>query len=308
MEGDSAKTAGDEPPGSTVLTTPRSVERFSHVVAPAVKKEKGLKALLRWWTVRQKNKKRFRTILETPPVSIREAQVQFCSSNRFRRARAIIASVDEQPEAILLAIKKWRLTDPQLLIDVTGSDGFDGPMPFARGLAEKLKRGIAVVARSTPTWIFTGGLDGGVVQFAGEAIAGDLGIGACIGVASYRRVRDVGRFGAYTAYGLRDPEPPATADGTGRAALEKNHTHFLLVDDDAEDATSRRASQVATLANCIKDDLCTSHQVPIVTIVLGGAIHNLDDVYVPDRRSPTHCRAPLSHTLSRLQRSASRTR
>ena len=108
-------------------------------------------------------------------------------------------------------------------MSVVGETGSFGTLTLDRGLELSLTRGLASVARSTLTWVITGGCDGGVMRWAGEATSGNLGKGACIGIAPWQKIKQVEVVQAngqdrYTAQGIGD------ATESTNAALEKHHT------------------------------------------------------------------------------------
>ena len=172
--------------------------------------------------------------------------------------------------------ERWGLSDPQLIVSVMGDTGAFGNLALDRGLELTLKRGLASVARSTNTWVFTGGCDGGVMRWAGEATSGNLGKGACIGVASWQKVRDVEYLEVHDAAGQQLGAAKYTAQGMheSSAALERHHTHFVLVDDPGRSSWGGEID----LARRLRDKLCLTLQVPLVTLVIAGGVGNLNDV------------------------------
>ena len=120
-----------------------------------------------------------------PPPSHRKGYVRFKLARY--QSTALVLKVPSSAGTQQLQLQDtWKLDPPQLL---GGSParvrrlGPADPRPRPRGHVEKASQ----VARSTNTWVMTGGMDGGVVQFAGKA----TGLGAarhCI--ASWLRVRD----------------------------------------------------------------------------------------------------------------------
>ena len=212
---------------------------------------------------------------ERGTVGVR-GSVRFAIGIYERRAQYLRVPPYAESERLNLP-KQFGLSVPQLLVWVTGDTGSQRSLSLDRGLELTLKRGLASVARSTHTWVMTGGCDGGVMRWAGEAVSGNLGKGACIGIAPWRRIKDMdalqnsevqnSEVPSYTAQG-------STAVNDGLAALERHHTHFLLVDDEADDGWGTEID----LARRLRDTLCLTLQVPLVTLVIAGGIGNLADV------------------------------
>ena len=183
------------------------------------------------------------------------------------------ASTDADRLDLIGVESQLKLDTPQLLVSVVGETGSFGTLTLDRGLELSLTRGLASVARSTLTWVITGGCDGGVMRWAGEATSGNLGKGACIGIAPWQKIKQVEVVQAngqdrYTAQGIGD------ATESTNAALEKHHTHFLLVDDDSNPQWGSELD----LARRLREYLCLTLQVPLVTLVIAGTIGNLRDV------------------------------
>ena len=152
----------------------------------------------------------------------------------------------------------WKLGKPKVLLSITGAAQDFKMEPRLELL---IKQGLAEAARSTQAWIVTGGTDTGVMKLAGDAVAHIDGV-RCIGVVSWgmtlQRERfhperdqahrnylgeqttdrggDAGSVGASRAMGdSRHAEnlvyyTPREESSIKGAALNPNHTHFLLVD------------------------------------------------------------------------------
>ena len=129
----------------------------------------------------------------------------------------------------------------------------------------------------------TTGTDDGASAFIGEAIGG-FGDTPCIGVVGFPTVtacETVQDCGVYHARGVKDHT----------VALERHHTHFLLVDTapasdeksyepDGSGSSAREVPWGTELAifGAIRDRMSRERHVPLVSLVIGGTVGVLRDV------------------------------
>uniref|UniRef100_G3NSB2 Transient receptor potential cation channel, subfamily M, member 2 n=1 Tax=Gasterosteus aculeatus aculeatus TaxID=481459 RepID=G3NSB2_GASAC len=140
-------------------------------------------------------------------------------------------STDTSPEILYkLLTEQWKLSPPNLLISVTG-----GAKNFY--LKPRLKsmfhRGLIKVAQTTGAWIITGGTQAGVMKRVGRAVRDHAlsssmqGQIVAIGIATWGIIHNrdalIHHLHANYEMDIRGQE--------GLSSLNKNHTHFLMVDD-----------------------------------------------------------------------------
>ena len=152
----------------------------------------------------------------------------------------------------------WKLEPPSVLLSVTGSAQ---DMALDSKLVQRVTSGLSSAARSTNAWVFTGGMDAGVMAMTGKALRGlaqrahDVGSvqTPCIGIAPWRKVTHREKLysppepGNGPAHDMEVFYVKRKTNSRASAALDALHTHFLLVCDGAaahecrEDATGRAA-------------------------------------------------------------------
>lgn len=167
----------------------------------------------------------------------------FCIYNyESTKAAASPGSARHRPERIIDSLQEaWELNDPEAILWVTGQ--VKGRVRLDPSTENALKRGLARLVRSTDAWIMTAGMDSGVMEFIGEAIGG-FGETPCIGVCSLQKVtnhkklklshvQSVNNSILVNGCTYKDVGSKRTADGDrvlDTVALQRHHTHFLLVD------------------------------------------------------------------------------
>ena len=125
--------------------------------------------------------------------------------------------------------ERWRLPLPETLISVIGgAQSFNVPPSLLLAFAE----GLADASSAARAWVITGGSNSGCMKVVGEAFASAPDV-VLIGVAPWGCVhhRDmmVGSRGGVVPY----PSIPMANSADG-AQLQKDHSHFLLVDNGKE--------------------------------------------------------------------------
>eukprot|EP00058_Branchiostoma_floridae_P006677 XP_002592165.1 hypothetical protein BRAFLDRAFT_88112 [Branchiostoma floridae] len=195
-----------------------------------------------------------------------------------------------EPEDVLkLMREQWKLELPNLLISVTG-----GAKNFyiKPRLQEVFRKGLIKAAQSTGAWIITGGTHAGVMKHVGEAVRTNAVAGrsdnkvVAIGVATWGIVHHkdelINPQGSFPArYHLEDPPP-------GRAALDPNHSHFILVDDGTNEQFGKEIKLRAELEKRISEHKTrasthapgsSSVSIPVVLLALQGGPGTLETVY-----------------------------
>lgn len=137
-----------------------------------------------------------------------------------------------------LLVEKWDLEPPRILLAVTGG-AMDFDLPPR--LDELIINGLAKAAASQSMWITTGGTNSGVMKYVGSAIAKSGFNMPVIGICSWSVINNKAALevlpdgnpvaGGLTYYGDPDKPPPKPKNFGPGCSLDKNHTHFILVDD-----------------------------------------------------------------------------
>jgi hypothetical protein len=151
-----------------------------------------------------------------------------------------VASTDctKHPEWIRnMLVTEWDLDPPRILLSVTGGAmSFDLPPK----LDEMIKIGLQKAAKTESLWITSGGTNSGVMQYVGEAVNGGTDTKSdcpVIAIATWSIIHNKERLethpdgqpmqGGLAYYGR-------TTEQTPSLALDQNHTHYILVDDEDE--------------------------------------------------------------------------
>ena len=185
----------------------------------------------------------------------------------------------------------WKVKRPSVLISVTG-----GATSLKDNVKPKeelvIKRGLGQAVRQTKAWVVTGGTDAGVMADVGKIIMRDLTDldVVCIGVVQKKLV--------LRHEELHEQPPKATYPYPSKETcpslkeqfrLEQNHSHFLLVDGDAQaevhvrsqlqNMLCRNREASTTLrrppSDPVRQDVITC---PMVLVVIGGGLGTLRTV------------------------------
>lgn len=210
----------------------------------------------------------------------------FTEATRSKQSARFAVVKDDTPVETLthLLQTEWKLKPPSVLLSVTGS-AQDMKFDHGSSLEQVLKHGIAAAASSTEAWVFTGGMDVGVMALTGVALrslggssrGGDTDEQTpCIGIAPWRKVTH--REKVYVDEGLPSSlvsmesnkleevvYVKRRANSRESAALDHNHTHFLLVDNGKE----QWGGEVALRAR-FEQHLADTFKVPHVLLVIKG--------------------------------------
>lgn len=148
-----------------------------------------------------------------------EGSIEVVFENR-NRARMVFPSMDEEAKEIL---KTLELNQPEALILIAGTRG-EIEDDLNQRLQQLFSRGIARAAARKDALILDCGIGGGVMELMGQGVADRKRAATLLGVAPKSQVTYPG-----------DPDP---ARSNEIVPLDKNHSHFVLVDSAAwEDAT-----------------------------------------------------------------------
>ncbi|XP_005091977.2 transient receptor potential cation channel subfamily M member-like 2 [Aplysia californica] len=191
-----------------------------------------------------------------------------------------------------LLIDYWKMPKPRLLISVTG-----GAQRFELKprLSSLLKQGLIGAAVNTGAWIITGGTATGVMEFVGEAVRDHITVSGrgreecvALGVATWGCVAnklvldgedDEGLWPV--TYAIEDVMNPPR----GSSALDRNHTHFLLVDNGTDGqygAEIKFRSELESYISKVGTTGVSESQVisvPVVLIVVEGGVGTMETVF-----------------------------
>ena len=155
-------------------------------------------------------------------------------------ARFITIAPGVDPERLMRFVRnEWQLLRPQLLLTVTGGSTNFSLMPQ---LQRALDRGMAAVAQAAQPWVFTVGTATGCMRLVAMALEKcDLQV-PLIGIPPLSKVS-----GREELLGLRGGvavlnEEVVSSNADLNKRLSARHSHFLLVDDGAEE--SRRSATI----------------------------------------------------------------
>ncbi|KAK6312904.1 hypothetical protein J4Q44_G00162510 [Coregonus suidteri] len=167
-----------------------------------------------------------------PPLSPTDAfgTIEFQGGGHSNKAMYVRVSYDTKPDLLLhLMTKEWQLDLPKLLISVHG-----GLQNFE--LQPKLKqvfgKGLIKAAMTTGAWIFTGGVNTGVIRHVGDALkdhaSKSRGKICTIGIAPWGIVENqedlVGKDVVRPYQTMSNPLSKLTV-------LNSLHSHFILADN-----------------------------------------------------------------------------
>ena len=193
-------------------------------------------------------------------------------------------SSDAEAKKIVNAMfETWKMPQPQALISVTGAAS---DKELSAHMSEKdllvFRRGLQSAARLTRAWIITGGFNSGVMAAVGstftdlkverkDALSKDRWV--CLGIGVWNKVDrrellEAHARGKILAYGKGEVAP-------GRAALDPNHTHFLLVDG----GSSEEWGVEVELRAAVEGALCSIKdgglETPRVLLLVNGGMVSL---------------------------------
>ena len=181
------------------------------------------------------------------------------------------ASITEPTKLLSFLTDRWRLPLPETLISVIGgAQNFD----VSPSLLLAFTEGLADASSAARAWVITGGSNSGCMKVVGDSFAGAAGV-VLIGVAPWGCVhhRDimVGSRGGVVPY----PSQP-NANSADGAQLQKDHSHFLLIDNGKEGRVGWGGENRLRVE--LEAAICggSSGSVSSVTIVMGGGPGTMD--------------------------------
>ncbi|KAA8588234.1 hypothetical protein FQN60_001428 [Etheostoma spectabile] len=226
---------------------------------------------------------RHRHVREVPTDAFGDISFGGLGQNTSKYVRV---STDTSPELLYqLLTEQWNLSPPNLLISVTG-----GARNFhlKAHLKNMFHRGLIKVAQTTGAWIISGGMHIGVMKHVGQAVRDHAlssamqGQIVAIGVATWGIVHNrealVHSEGCFPAHYFMDNESQGQL-----SCLDKNHTHFLLVDDGTQGNYGVEIELRSRLEKCISGKHLGNKEshvnIPLVCVVLDGGPGTLNTIY-----------------------------
>eukprot|EP00049_Salpingoeca_infusionum_P025689 m.21225 g.21225 ORF g.21225 m.21225 type:complete len:1390 (-) comp8262_c0_seq1:191-4360(-) len=130
----------------------------------------------------------------------------------------------------------WDLALPRFILSVTGgATSFELPPRLDR----MIRQGLRKAAQGSNAWIITGGTNTGVMKYVGDTLASDSTsvTGPCIGFLPWSIVNGKAKLEFHPVTGEKlcgdvaiYPDPDSFEKQPYKS-LDRNHTHFILVDD-----------------------------------------------------------------------------
>ncbi|XP_038076679.1 transient receptor potential cation channel subfamily M member-like 2 isoform X1 [Patiria miniata] len=214
---------------------------------------------------------------------------------KYTKSKYMAIQPDEDPDVVVAALaKKWNLEFPKLLISILG--GGEEVVHVNQAMKKAFCKGLVEAVLSTDVWLFTGGLNCGMMKTVGQALT-NYAIGramvkhrdvVAVGVAPLcilsQKDKLLGSERRPVKYNM-DQDSDDSADEDDNATdhdsrddasspsyhLDPNHTHFILVGDvhsKPGDELTMRNALVHNIARCkIKGSNAT---VPVLHVVFGG--------------------------------------
>ncbi|XP_013868011.1 transient receptor potential cation channel subfamily M member 3 isoform X13 [Austrofundulus limnaeus] len=198
--------------------------------------------------------------------------IEFQGGGHSNKAMYVRVSYDTKPDLLLhLMTKEWQLDLPKLLISVHG-----GLQNFE--LQPKLKqvfgKGLIKAAMTTGAWIFTGGVNTGVIRHVGDALkdhaSKSRGKICTIGIAPWGIVENqedlVGKDVVRPYQTMSNPMSKLTV-------LNSLHSHFILADNGTTGkygAEVRLRRQLEKHISLQKINTRIGQGVPVVALIVEG--------------------------------------
>uniref|UniRef100_A0A3Q2QY94 Transient receptor potential cation channel subfamily M member 3 n=1 Tax=Fundulus heteroclitus TaxID=8078 RepID=A0A3Q2QY94_FUNHE len=198
--------------------------------------------------------------------------IEFQGGGHSNKAMYVRVSYDTKPDLLLhLMTKEWQLELPKLLISVHG-----GLQNFE--LQPKLKqvfgKGLIKAAMTTGAWIFTGGVNTGVIRHVGDALkdhaSKSRGKICTIGIAPWGIVENqedlVGKDVVRPYQTMSNPMSKLTV-------LNSLHSHFILADNGTTGkygAEVRLRRQLEKHISLQKINTRIGQGVPVVALIVEG--------------------------------------
>ncbi|CAD5122711.1 DgyrCDS11118 [Dimorphilus gyrociliatus] len=185
----------------------------------------------------------------------------------------------EKVWTLLTEHRYWNRPVPDLIVSVTG-DALDMDKKV-KGAKFKFRWGkeLRYVVKNSDSWVITGGTDAGVMQQTGELlrapdhvmdIENDTTI---IGIAAWERIIEQSRMEGKESYVENPFKYNLKHEKKGCTHLNKDHSHFLLIDDE----NGNWGSEVSFRTD-LEQFFHENKNIPIICISIGGGPGTLSTI------------------------------
>nr|CAB3267284.1 transient receptor potential cation channel subfamily M member 2-like [Phallusia mammillata] len=214
------------------------------------------------------------------PMPFENRTVQFIGAADNKSAKYIKVSHNEDVSRVYEFIKKeWELQPPRLIVSVTG-----GAKNFKmkQRLTNVFKKSLINIAEGTGAWIITGGTNAGVMKHVGKAVQEHAAA-----KSNKKKTNKVVTLGIVT-WGILQNKSSITEkgkhdinleNGSRLSVLDKNHTHFVLVDDGTVEEYGKEIKFRAQLEKHIAASQQDGMNVLICCVLVQGGPGSLRTVY-----------------------------
>lgn len=179
------------------------------------------------------------------------------------------SEIRNKSESLMVLLRElWGLEPPSSAIFVTGGADLSGlaaaDLEAKEMLQSLLTRAIVRVAREKKAWVISGGTDTGVMRMLGESVRAYGGDCVAIGIAPLACLANAKEFRLSSGHevtvrvplqrgGLVAAEDPRDTP----VRLERNHTHFLIVQSQSKDPEGEFGSE-SCFQNGFMEDVLSS--------------------------------------------------
>ena len=197
-------------------------------------------------------------------------------------AKFCVLGEDSDPVDVTHLLQAWLPKDPLTMLSITGGAQ---SLDLDLRLEQIILRGLASAARSARAWLFDGGTDSGVMSLVGRAFEEEQDelTPPLIGVAPFGKITHRKSFLDHTPppgelYGSESPVAyiKRIPNSSSSVALDPLHSHFLLVDDQANE--NEWAVEIA-LRSRVENHLRRELRVPGLLLVVGGGPGTYQNVW-----------------------------
>ncbi|XP_076806205.1 transient receptor potential cation channel subfamily M member 2-like [Clavelina lepadiformis] len=214
----------------------------------------------------------------------RFGKVKF-SDDHDRIADYAIVSKDASPQMNYEIItSKWNLTAPSIILSIAG--GGDDEFALTSGMTKEFQQGVRKIALQTGGWITTSGTNSGVVQLVGKMVrqnsSANMNSGViALGVASFGAVDENEKFYQNSFAEGEDFEEYTEYECNNANGLEKNHTHFLLMEEGLRYIFGSDDEKRASLESLISKKIGEpqKRKTPLLSLLINGGLESLKAVH-----------------------------
>ncbi|XP_076821164.1 transient receptor potential cation channel subfamily M member-like 2 [Clavelina lepadiformis] len=220
------------------------------------------------------------SIIETDGNSRLEyGQIRFDSCGN-KRCQYAIVSADTTPDKLHnILIQEWGMHSPNIIISVTG-----GAKNFKirSSLEKEFRKSLIKAAVRTGGWIVSGGTHSGVMKLVGNALhdhtVANTSNAIALGIATFGVLHDKDKLRAESSAHYKNDHKCFEYISKKSCSLDRNHSHFILVDDGSEGEFGREIKHRAMLESYVAQH-SGEQAIPIVCILVQGGSGSLQTVH-----------------------------